>query len=198
MCLAGPTRVIPFDLASQIGVDYAATSPNLLASFVRIVRGESVETTARATSQAFYVIRGSGESSSPEHGEWPWPGPTWQGRTKAGVASTGMGGGSEIRWGVGLTGLWGCFGGRAGLLKWSTGDLFVLPQTTKAVNHACTSGEEDAALYWVSDEPLLKYLGVSPCEKKFEPTLFKRERMVETVELLRHEEGVGHRNRLGE
>lgn len=85
-----------------------------------------------------------------------------------------------------------------GTIKWSTGDLFVLPQTDRAVSHACSaSSEEHAALYWVSDEPLLKYLGVSPCEKRFEPTLFKRERMVETVEMLRHEDGIAHRNRLG-
>ncbi len=42
-----------------------------------------------------------------------------------------------------------------------------------------------------------QYLGVSPCEKKFEPTLFTSQRMLQTVEELKHEEGVQHRNRLG-
>lgn len=32
-------------------MDYAATSPNLLAAYVRIVKGEKIETQARATSQ---------------------------------------------------------------------------------------------------------------------------------------------------
>jgi len=68
-CAPGPTRVIPFDLAQQIGVEYQATSPNLLASYIRILKGESIETAARATSQAFYIIRGSGSSTSPEHGK---------------------------------------------------------------------------------------------------------------------------------
>ena len=84
-----------------------------------------------------------------------------------------------------------------GNIAWAKGDLFVLPATAAAVTHHCIGGEEDAAIYWVSDEPLLKYLGVSPCEKKFEPTLFTRERMLATVEELRHEPGVEHKNRLG-
>lgn len=36
---------------------YKATSPNLLASFIRIVAGESLKTTACASSQALFVIR---------------------------------------------------------------------------------------------------------------------------------------------
>jgi gentisate 1,2-dioxygenase len=85
-------------------------------------------------------------------------------------------------------------------VSWSTGDLFVLPATARAVNHHCSAGgddTEDAALYWVTDEPLLRYLGVSPSEKKFEMTLFKREKMLEFVETLKHEEGATHKNRLG-
>ncbi len=149
----GPTRVIPFDLGEKLEVDYPATSPNLLAAYIRILPGESLETQARATSQAFYVIRGSGVTTSPEHGE----------------------------------------------IRWSQGDLFVFPASQQGVQHAATGveGGEAAALYWVSDEPLLKYLGVTATEKKFEPTLYTRERMVASVELLKHEEGVEHRNRLG-
>jgi hypothetical protein len=54
----GPSRVIPFDLSKALGVDYKATSPNLLAAYVRVLPKEKVETQACATSQAFYVIRG--------------------------------------------------------------------------------------------------------------------------------------------
>lgn len=57
--------------------------------------------------------------------------------------------------------------------------------------------DEDVSIYWVSDEPLLKYLGVVPSEEMFKPTLFKREKMVETVEVLRHDENAQHKNRLG-
>lgn len=120
------------DLHKELDVDYAATSPNLLAAYVRVVRGERIATQARATSQAFYVIRGRGVTRSGEHGE----------------------------------------------IRWKQGDLFVLPSTGREVEHAA---EEDTAMYWVSDEPLMRYLGVAPCEKKFEPTLFTWERMLQHV-----------------
>jgi len=68
---SGPTRVIPFDLSQQMNLPYPASSPNLLASFVRVCENESIETKAIATSQAFYIIRGAGKSSS-EHGELNW------------------------------------------------------------------------------------------------------------------------------
>ena len=73
---SGATRVIPFDLSAHMeipGEDNAgATSPNLMASFVRINADESIATQATATSQAFYVIRGSGTSVSDEHGTMEW------------------------------------------------------------------------------------------------------------------------------
>ena len=52
-------------------VEYTATSPNLLAAFIRVVTGESLQSTALATSQAFYVIRGTGSSES-EFGVTEW------------------------------------------------------------------------------------------------------------------------------
>jgi gentisate 1,2-dioxygenase len=145
---SGPTRVIPFDLSAELKTKYPATSPNLLSAFVRICPGESVSTTAVATSQAFYVIRGSGESMSSEHGK----------------------------------------------LEWSKGDLFVFPDTKECVKHTATA---DTAIYWVSDEPLMNYLGVAPREQKFKPTLFKNERMLAEVEQVLHAPGAEHRNRMG-
>jgi len=67
----GPTRVVPFDLSGVLGGDGPCTSPNLLASYVRILVGEAISTEARATSQAYYVIRGSGATTS-EHGRVAW------------------------------------------------------------------------------------------------------------------------------
>jgi len=69
----GVTRVIPFDTSADLQVEYAATSPNLLASFVRIVEGEHLNTGVElaATSQAFYVIRGKGKSVT-RAGEIDW------------------------------------------------------------------------------------------------------------------------------
>jgi len=60
----GPSRVMPFDLSGELECDYPATTPNLLANFVRIVENEQHETgvSLAATSQTFYVIRGEGRS----------------------------------------------------------------------------------------------------------------------------------------
>jgi len=62
----GPSRVVPFDLREELKLDYAATSPNLLAGFVRVKEGDALDTgvTLAATSQAFYVIRGVGVSET--------------------------------------------------------------------------------------------------------------------------------------
>lgn len=145
---SGATRVIPFDLSVQMNIDQACSSPNLLASFIRINPNEEIDTDATATSQAFYIIRGSGKSISSEHGE----------------------------------------------IQWSQGDLFVFPACDDKVAHSAT---EDSAIYWVHDQPLLNFLGVKPCTKKFDPTLFRKERMLAEVERIKHEPGAEHRNRLG-
>ena len=59
----GPTRVIPFDLSEKLDNTSTSTSPNLSASFIRIVSGEKIETEINATSELFYVIRGKGSTS---------------------------------------------------------------------------------------------------------------------------------------
>jgi len=61
----GDTRVIPFDTSEKLGDggNVACTSPNLMASFLRINVGDGLGTQVpNATSQAFYVIRGSGKT----------------------------------------------------------------------------------------------------------------------------------------
>jgi gentisate 1,2-dioxygenase len=142
----GATRVIPWDLSSRIACAWPATSPALLASFVRIRAGESLTTAAAASSQLFYAIRGAG-------------------RTRV--------------------------AGRD--LTWSAGDLFTLPSAPE-VEHAASA---DAALYWVSDEPLLRYLGVKPDQPRFAPTLYRREAMLAELARVRAEPGAERRNRMG-
>lgn len=66
-----------------------------------------------------------------------------------------------------------------GVVEWSTGDLFVIPSSKEEMPciHTCFDDDEGntggAGLYWVSDAPLLSYLGVMPKVKKFEPTYFR-------------------------
>jgi hypothetical protein len=52
-------------------MDRQCTSPNLMASFLRIEVGKNLPTKAIASSQAFYVIRGAGVTSG-EHGTITW------------------------------------------------------------------------------------------------------------------------------
>ena len=81
-----------------------------------------------------------------------------------------------------------------GVITWNEGDLFVLPASEKKMTHSATA---DTAIYWVTDEPLLKYLGVKPNGTKFNVTLFRKERMLAEVERIKHQPGSEHRNRMG-
>src|ERR1700757_4997219 len=59
--LDAPTGVVPLDLSQDLGITTgAATSPALLANFLRIRAGERVDTSPNATSQLFYVLYGRG------------------------------------------------------------------------------------------------------------------------------------------
>ena len=58
----GPTRIIPLDNAARLQCPGPASSPGLLASFVRVCPGDAIVTDANATGQLFFVIRGAGVS----------------------------------------------------------------------------------------------------------------------------------------
>jgi gentisate 1,2-dioxygenase len=63
---SGPSRVIPLDLSADLRTPYPATGPSLLANFVRIKANERLTTAPNASSEFFFVIRGSGHSEIPE------------------------------------------------------------------------------------------------------------------------------------
>ncbi len=67
----GETRIVPFDLSKQLQTEYPATSPNLMASYIKISAGDTIKTDAAVTSQMFYVIRGSGRTQM-KHGTIEW------------------------------------------------------------------------------------------------------------------------------
>jgi gentisate 1,2-dioxygenase len=52
---------------------------------------------------------------------------------------------------------------------WSVGDFLTLPAGGEAVHEA----EGDAALYWVHDEPMVRYLGARAESPTFPPTLYR-------------------------
>ena len=58
----GPTRIVPLDNSAILACPGPATSPGLMASFLRSCPGDTLATDADATSQLFFVIRGTGES----------------------------------------------------------------------------------------------------------------------------------------
>jgi gentisate 1,2-dioxygenase len=78
-------------------------------------------------------------------------------------------------------------------VAWGEGDLFTLPASGEAEHTASA----DTSLYWVSDEPLLAYLGARPERPRFAPTLYRRERLMEELARVRAEPGAARRNRMG-
>jgi len=59
---SGETRMVTLDLSEQLRTDYPATSPSLLAHFIRITEGDSLSTQPNATSELYYIISGKGQS----------------------------------------------------------------------------------------------------------------------------------------
>jgi len=58
----GGTRVVPLDTSGLLGCRGPATSPGLCASFIHVRPAEGLITDANATSQLFFVMRGSGST----------------------------------------------------------------------------------------------------------------------------------------
>lgn len=140
------TGVLPFDLSGALGISTGpATSPALLASFVRIGAGDTIDTAPVATSELYYVIDGSGST-------------TIDGRE----------------------------------LRWSKGDFFVLPANCRSAHRA----DEQSTLYWVTDEPLLRHLGVAPTERRFAPTRFPAARVQAELDDVELSPRATDRNRL--
>jgi gentisate 1,2-dioxygenase len=137
----GPAGIVPLDLAGSLQCPGPATTPGLCSNFVRIPAGESVATTANATSQLFFVMRGRGRTQL------------------AGQGGAAIESAADISWEAGI--------------PWEAGDLFTLPAGSPA-RHEATA---DAALYWVHDEPLLRYLGVEATQRRFAPTLHRARAM---------------------
>lgn len=67
----GATRVVPLDLSQKLKTAFPVTGPGVLANFVRINAGESLRTSANASSEFFYVIQGNGHTET-EFGAVEW------------------------------------------------------------------------------------------------------------------------------
>ncbi|TWM23972.1 hypothetical protein CHCC14821_0293 [Bacillus paralicheniformis] len=120
----GETRIIPLDISEELKTDYPASSPSLLAHFIKIRSGDTIPTAPRATSELYYIVSGAG-------------------RTETGEDT----------------------------IHWQKGDFLTLPAGSSSRHTAA----EDAAIYYITDSPLLHYLGVKPSESRFQPTLYTAE-----------------------
>jgi gentisate 1,2-dioxygenase len=141
-----PTGVLPLDLSGHLGIEFgAATSPALLANFLRIRAGEQIDTHPNATSQLYYVLFGHGFA-----------------------AVNGQ------------------------LVKWEKGDFLTLPAGSRSVFYA----DSEAAMYWVHDEPLLRYLGAEAREPRFRATKFCRSDAVAKLEEIANHPGANDKSRV--
>jgi gentisate 1,2-dioxygenase len=57
-----PTGAIALDISAELGIAYPATTPTLLARYLRIRAGEELHTAFVAAGEACYVMKGQGES----------------------------------------------------------------------------------------------------------------------------------------
>ena len=142
----GETRVIALDLSKELDTPYLATSPNLLANYIRINPGDSIHTHVNATSEIFFVMRGSGYTETDK-----------------------------------------------GKITWKEGDSFTLPCNEGMTHFA----DEDSALYWTHDNPLLEYMGVVPSKPMFKPAFYSKQYMMSEVERIREVAMRENRNRVG-
>ena len=141
-----PTGVVPLDLSKELGITAgAATSPALLANFLRIRAGEQIDTSPNATSQLYYVLYGRGFAAIDGH-----------------------------------------------LVKWEKGDFLTLPAGAHPVFYA----DDETAMYWVHDEPLLRYLGADATQPRFRPTKFRRADVVAKLEDIAARPGANDKSRV--
>jgi gentisate 1,2-dioxygenase len=78
------------------------------------------------------------------------------------------------------------------VLAWKKGDTFALPAGGAATHRA----HGDAAFYWVHDEPLLRYLGVTATEPRFQPTLYQYERERQELQQVEQSPEASQKNRV--
>ena len=143
----GETRIIPFDLKDILNTKYPATSPNLLVSFIRIKKNESLSIVPNGTSHAFFIINGCGK----------------------------------------------CYIHNYDDIRWEKGDLFAIPMASEI---KFESFDQDSAIYYFNDEPLMNYLNVTPHVSSFFPVMFKSKAMIQEVQHI-CDSDCGRKNRIG-
>lgn len=78
------------------------------------------------------------------------------------------------------------------LVSWRRGDFLTLPAGCRSTHHA----DRDTAMYWVTDEPLLRYLGATATEPRFAPTRYDGARALAELEQVALDPHADQRNRV--
>ncbi len=78
------------------------------------------------------------------------------------------------------------------LVQWEKGDFLTLPAGAHSVFYA----DSDATMYWVHDEPLLRYLGVDATRPRFRATKFRRADAVAKLEDIASRPGANDKSRV--
>ena len=72
-----------------------------------------------------------------------------------------------------------------GNIKWSEGDIFVLPYCGNNIKHKSleqrSTSSKNSVLLWANDTPLLRYLGVKPSDPIFNPVLYKHDELINNM-----------------
>ena len=142
-----PTSIIPFDLSSELRTSYKATSPNLLASFIKVEKNDEIELNYdNISSQLLYIIEGYGK----------------------------------------------CNIYNKGILNYYQGDMLVLSNVKVTFRAAVNT-----MIYWINDEPLMKYLNVKSIDQNFNHLLIRSEKMLSCINKILNEGDNENKNRLG-
>ncbi|OBH63976.1 cupin [Mycobacterium sp. E2479] len=78
------------------------------------------------------------------------------------------------------------------LIAWEKGDFVTLPAGSHSVFYAAT----DTAMYWVHDEPLMRYLGAEATQPRFAATKFRRADAVAKLEEIASRPGANDKSRV--
>jgi gentisate 1,2-dioxygenase len=78
------------------------------------------------------------------------------------------------------------------LIDWEKGDFVTLPAGSHSMFYAAT----DTAMYWVHDEPLMRYLGAEATQPRFEATKFRRADAVAKLEEIASRPGANDKSRV--
>jgi gentisate 1,2-dioxygenase len=78
-------------------------------------------------------------------------------------------------------------------VRWKTDDIITLPYCARVTHKA----RSDSAMYWVNDNPLLRYLGVRPARAIFPPIHYDSQWLRQQTEMAAHEPDAKEQNRIG-